>query len=446
MAAKKTTKKAAKAVSKKASIPACVADAPYSVLDNPEQFAKDTQEALEAALGRRKGRVTDFSSQEDVRIEMLPVRSFLLQYAMHYYGIPKGMTEIIARDRTGKTSFIYNLFGGFLAAGSPCCILVCDGKKQDRAWAARCLSTDARLAQRMNQAIHVIVSSNLDEMFEETKAWIKILRDPKSSTYVPMSVPIILAVDPVGKLATKAQSAGDAIYDGREKEKETEVGAKGNNWDRAKWHHDWMPRMGLLQIQFNAHLIVASHQNDGNVAGGTMLPSFIPQWSAESKNRTKNGGQALNQNVGLQLILVDRGLYYSAGEPVARKIMLRPYKNSYGPEGREIFFAIKSEDYDDREGYIDSGLRWDYAEVEWMAEHGHFGMRQTGASRPQIRFSSEELGFTQLTLVEAAKALANVPQEKYAQLGAKLGIPGYVDVYEKIMAHLAPQAQGGSDA
>jgi hypothetical protein len=441
MAAKKVTKKttkktvAKKAATNKTTLPKAAGS--FDLLGAAgKQFAADAVASLQTALGNKKGRLVDCTPQSELIIETLPVRSLQLQWGIDNWGIPKGSTEIVGKDRTGKSTLLYYLFGGFMLANSPCCVMVGENKPIETKWAVRVLSNDARIASAMVDVLLVIKTSNLDEMAEQLRTWASARRDPKDPAYVPMSVPIVVAVDPVGKFTTRSQSAGIAVYDGRDKEKISEIGGQGKNWERAKWLHAWMPIMSEMQRLFNLHTIYVSHQNDANVAGGMAPPSFIPQYSVDLNNRTKPGGNAINQNIGLQLVCAERGFYYSAGVPVGRRIAVRPYKNSYGVEGRIVHYALKGDNFNDREGYIDSGLRWDWSDLEWMAEHGYLGVRKTGATRAQERFSSAELGFTQLSLVDAAEELYRAPQEKFTELGCKLGLTGYVNVYERIMGEL----------
>lgn len=445
MAAKKSAaKKAAKkTVAKKAANPpnrALTATGSIDLLggDGSKSFAAGAGAALAAAMSRKKNRVVNFTTQAELRIEFLTVRSIYLQWCLGNWGIPKGQTvEIIAKDKLGKTSLLYWLFGGFLMQGSPCLVVVGENKPMDRPWAVRCLSADPKMANRMLEEIGMLTSGQLDEMHEYLKRWILICRDPESAHYVPLHVPLVIAVDPVGKLATRQEAAGGGyVYDDLVKADEADLADKGHNWDRAKWMHDFMRRNDALQAQNNVNTFFVSHQND-EAAGGKMRPSFIPQWSVDLSHRTKPGGQASNQSSCLQLVLADQGVIYSGGVKVARRIALKPYKNSYGTDERMCSFALKQSDHEDRPGYIDPGIRWDYTTLEWMAEHGLLGVKKTGQNSKDLRYSSVELGFTQLTLMEAARVIDTLPQEKIDELGKRLLIPGYIDIYQHIMDQVA---------
>lgn len=437
MAAKKTAKKTSKKVAKKSTASVKSPTGCFNILDADEDLADAVGRTMKATLERRKGREVNFSTQQDLMVDKLPLRPISFQWMINNRGIPKGVTNIIARDRFGKSSLVYNLFGGFMQGGHPCGILYCEGKPLEKEWAKRCLSSSQTLANKMARRLHVIQSSLLFEMAELVECWAKTLRDPTSETYVPLSVVVALAVDPIGRLATNSQAAGIAAFEGFDKQKQVDVGDKGHSWDRARWLHEWVDKLLLLQKQYNLHLIAVEHQNEANVAGGGAPTfAFLPQYSKDLGHRTKRGGQALNQVSNLQLTLAEKGYVYSAGEKIARRIIMSPYKNSYGTENRSCCFALKLEAGDDTDEFLDPGLRWDYTEVEWLAEHGLLGFRKTGATLAQERFSSSELNFTQLSLTEAAQAWRESDPRLQEELGKHLKIPGYLQVYEETMRDL----------
>lgn len=409
----------------------------FHVMEDPDQFSKGVASALRTVLTRRKGRETNLRPQNEMLIDTLPMRSLYFQWMINSRAIPKGVTNLVGKDRLGKTSLIWYLMGGFVQAGYPGLVAVCERKPVNAPWAARCITTERLVAEKMLQSVLTDTCQLLEEFAELAHEYCKVVRDPSSPQYVPLSVPIVLAADPINRLATNAQAAGISSYDGKDREKQVDIADHGHMWDRAKWLHDWVTRFLLDVDQYNVHLILSEHQNeDGPGGGGGKAPSFLPQYTKELNHRTKPGGQAINQVANLQLTFADKGYIYSAGEKVARRIILRPYKNSYGPEGRTCCFALKGDEFKDTDTYLDAGLRWDYTEVEWLAENGFLGFRKTGSTLAQERFSCPGLGLTQASLVEAAKGWREAPQELRDRLGEQLQIPGYVDVYAEIVKKL----------
>jgi hypothetical protein len=413
----------------------------FNVLDGGIDRSNALGEAIKTSLERRKGRVVDFCPQSELVIETLPLRKaehIELQWAINNVGIPHGFISVFGQDGLGKSSLVQNWLSAFMeGANAQCCVLVCEGKPLSREWAVRCMSPNRAVAAKMAEAVLIFNLAQLDEMFE---TWVEALRDPKLSTYVPPTVPIVAVIDPIGKLATKSEASGVYAYAGMDALDEVDMADRGHNWDRAKWNHEFVRKVGLLGHQHNLTVIAVEHQNDQAVGTGKSGPSFLPDWHTKLSHRTKAGGQGLNQVSALQIALADCGNIYSCGEAVARRIIGRAYKNSYGTDTRKFCFALKGENMlQDTDTSLDPGLRWDYTRLEWMMNQSLLGLRKTGSSRATERFSSAELGFTGLSLVEAAAVVQAMPLAVFESLGAKLMIPGFIDVYSTIMKQL-PEA------
>jgi hypothetical protein len=415
----------------------------FNVLEGGLERSRGVGEAMKKTLEARKGRIVDFTPQSELLIETLPLRKadhIELQWALNNSGIPRGFVSVFGQDQLGKSSLVQNWLSSFMEfANTPCCVLVCEGKPISREWAVRCMSPNRATAKAMAEAVLIFKVAQLDEMYEQFVDWVDKLRNRASEHYVPMTVPIVVVIDPVGKLATKAEASGIYAYAGMEQLDEVEMADRGHNWDRAKWTQEFVRKVGALGLRSNLTVIVVEHQNDqatgdGKKKGG---PSFLPDWANKLSHRTKSGGQGLNQVACLQIALAEVGNIYSCGESVGRKIIGRAYKNSYGGvETRKFCFSLKGAPYKDTEDTLDLGLRWDYTRIEWLVQQGLLGVRQTGSSRPAYRYSSADLGFTGLSLVDAAAVVQSLPLSVFEALGAKLMIPGFVDLYAQIMGAL----------
>lgn len=431
MAAKKKStkkvakKKPAKKVVKKTS-------GKFDALADGLDFAETVKAGMEKVLLRRTGRRVDFSSQSEVRQSQLPIRSFYLQWALNSRGIPAQSTfEVIGKDKLGKTSFIYNLMGGFMEEGSPCAIIVGENKPLTPAWAARCFHADPNTARKMCELLHVIKSSNLDEMHELLMTWLKVCRDPTSSAFVPMDTPLVLAIDPWGKLLTKSESKGVYSYGKLADEKEKGI-SEGSNFERSKWNAEWSRKLPALQREYNFLLIIANHQNVKlDMKGG--MPSYLPQSAIDLQNRTKSGGEATNQIAATQLIMLESGGVKCRDQRVAKKIRVRVYKNSYGPDGREFYTTLRHECYDDAPGYLDSAINHWLAMLPWFVDNSFLDFSETAK-----RFTCHTLGIVSQDALEASRAMASHPDmpDILERLGEQLKIEGYVDTYKRIVEEL----------
>jgi len=407
--------------------------------------AATMQNIIGKKLERRKGREVRMLSFSDSRVETYPSLSFFMDWLLNSRGLPQSIYNVIGRDGSGKSSFFFNLMGHLAVAGFKPFYYACEKKDIDEQWAMRCFHTDPALAATISRIASITPDlRSLDDLFENMVMTLKECRDAKSPLYASPDIPFAVFLDPLNKLPTAAQVAGIVAYDGQDKEDMVDLAEKGHSWDRAKWYHDMTQRLTAIQPEFNARFFIGEHQNQGNVAGGGPRGNaFTPEHTKEGANRTRPGGEAINQTAGIQFTLVERGFVYSAGEKIARRIQISALKSSHGPSKnvRVANFAIKQENFKDRPDFLDPCIRWDYTTLEWCVEHGYFGAAVTGKTIAQFRYNVEELGLRGLSLEEAAEALM-APEHRpmFERLGHDLKIPGYYSPAKVVQEGTAPEA------
>jgi hypothetical protein len=440
MSAKKTTKVTAKKVTakkvaKKIEEQTVSTSSGYNLLESASPVSK-LGNALAARLERRKGREVRMLSLAESKVELYPSLSLYADWLLNARGWPGSLTNIIGRDGTGKTSLLMYLIGVLAKANIPSVYIPCENKSLKPDWIRRCFDTNPAIANRIAEITPMLEHArSLDEMWESmTSIWQEV-RDPKSASFIPKHVPLATMLDPLNKLPTPSQMAGFIEYDGQQKEKTVDIADKGHSWDRAKWYHDMTQRLTGLQPNYNVRLFLGEHQNQLNVAGGGgKASSFTPEYMKEGANRTRPGGEALNQTADVQFILVDRGKIYSAGKAIARRIMISTFKSSHGPSKniRSAHFAIKQDGFRDTPEFLDPCIRWDYTTVEWFVEHGYLGARMTGGTLADYRYHIDSLGIRGASLEDAALQLF-LPENAhhFERLGHELGIPGYFSTQAK---------------
>jgi hypothetical protein len=446
--AKKESKRNGKAGKTKEA----AAEAPpaaFDLLKNRNRFIAASSAGLKKAIGRRKGRSVLVSSQADMRIGILPVESIYMQWAINSRGFPIGLTNFLGKDAVGKTSLVYYLMGHFMVNNIPCCVVPCEKKVVPIEWADRCLSRSRSQAFQLSEALVVLQDMLvLDEAVEKVTAWVTdVVRNPACEGFVPSHIPVAVFFDPLNKMATRAQAQGLVMYDGLDKEDVmVDLTDRGHMMDRAKFYQQMTIRLNNLQTGHNVHFIVSEHQNQddpmGQRSGGRKTQMFQTLTDKDSKNRTRAGGEAINQSAGMQITLVDCGKYYSGGEAVGRRIMARVLKNSYGGGERVFYYAIKSDGFNDTRVSLDQGIRFDWSEVLWLSDQRLLGFRRTGDSYKEERFSSDVLGISAATLCEAADIWTARKHEFQDELGKKLRIPGYYDPRAAILDEAGKEASG----
>ncbi len=400
--------------------------------DREESFGASLVSDLERIYRRSKRTMVGVSQDEVIR-NYMPINDFLLQWIIDSRGIEKKtFFEVIGRDSTGKTSLLYSLAGPWISQGSPLLVLSCEDKFLKRDWAARCMTRNPLLAEKLLPEIAIFRPRTLGEIAFQVRNAIKLTRDPESKYFIPTHIPLTIIIDPINKPATKSEAGGSNILFGdMSKADTTELGDRGHNWDRAKEMQDLIRRINLETPDANLIVLLGSHLND-DAAGKVKTNPFASEAQRDVAHRTKSGGQASNQTVALQVIVSYNGRIYCEGRPIADRILMKPFKNSYGTNYRSGCYAIMKEEIPEEFGQLPPALSWDLTTVEWMATEGIWGLKRVpSAPATAPTFSSDDLGITQVNILEAARALRAQPAERWEDLGRKLRIAGYVDVIQE---------------
>lgn len=436
-AKKKTTKKAAKKAAKVTPSEARPVSE-FNLLDR-EDFGSDMREVLDKKYSRSKRSALVFD-QSKINRDYLPLDSLYLQWAIDSRGIEKKtIVEIIGPDSTGKSSLMYWLMGGWMAANNPCYLFAGEDKLIKNEWAKVCMHPDPVIADKISRILNVQRATVLDELPFAIAELLKNIRDSSSKVHVPPHIPVVFGIDLINKIATKFQASGmETNFGDFSKETAGELGDRGHNWDRAKAYHDLITRLNLTVASYNAMYLVSTHQNDQAVGGP--MGGFMPEWRKSLNHRTKPGGQSINQSAALQLVLAPRGKIYCDGNAIAKRIAISPYKNSYGGDLRVCNMAIVS-NTGSVPGDLDPGIRWDIAMAEWFADESLFGMKRLAGPATAPKYSCGDLGLQSDNIVDAARAIRALPQTDIEELGRRLKIPGYITPIEDAVAEVKKEEQ-----
>lgn len=401
-----------------------MANSEFNLLDRAETFGATLKEQMEDTYRRKKRTPVIFEQDKIVR-DFLPVDSLYLQWCIDNRGIEKRtLFEIVGPDSTGKSSFLYWLMGGWMRHNVPGTMFAGEDKLMKKEWVLKLLSSDRDMAEKMIKVLNVQRMRVLDEILFALQATVDKVRSPESPNFVPPHIPFVIAIDLINKVATADQAGGIKTGFGDfSKEDVSDLGDKGHNWDRAKAYHDLINRANLLICESNLVFLITNHQND-QATGKKNSSPFAAEWQEGLAHRTKPGGNSINQTTALQLIFQPRGQIYCEGKAIASRVVVKPFKNSYGTNRRTCAFAIVPGD--EASGPIDTGLRWDLTTVEWFAEEGFFGMKRLASSPATApEYSCNDLGLRGANIVEAAAAVAAIPASDLEELGRTLKIPGY---------------------
>ena len=364
-----------------------------------------------------------FQSSSENASYYLPVPWLGLQYLVGRPGLPANtIIEFIGQESVGKSSLVYALMGHFVAHNIPCYYINSEPKILEGDWQARMVSTDPEKAELIKSVIDTHVMDSLDEMDAGIRNWITMQR---TELGVPLDVPLVCVVDSITKLLTPDEYAASGIAKRKPGEKSTGTGVtnvKGKIAAAATWMHTWDKTIKGFIRENNATIILVSGQNQDVDAGAT--PSFIPKSAMAKYNKTRRGGNAINQSACLQFTITYKaGVKNTSGELCGKEVLLFVAKNSYGPSFRELRYSImddRKENYNDIPGeYMQPAIRMSEAVVNALVERKAFGITLN-----RKRYSSSELDIYEASADTILNAITANPKW-LVEAAEYLSIKGY---------------------
>lgn len=363
-----------------------------------------------------------FGSSTQSARDYLPVPWIAFQYLIGRPGIPLNtITEFIGSESVGKSSLVYALMGEFVAHNIPCFYINSEPKALEPDWQLRLLGTDPIKGEKIRDAIDIQPLNALEEMDEHMRAWVKIKREDEG---IPNDVPLVVVIDSITKLMNPEEFAVSGLAKLKPGEKKKPEGV-GNVSQKpgvtAKWLHQWARLITPLLEQKNVTIIAVSGQNQNMDAGGG--PSFIKP--SEKRNKTRTGGNALNQSAALQFTVTYKGAYKNtAGVACGKEVLLFCEKNSYGPSFREVKYTLyddRNENYpEDLPGmYKQQAIDMDIALANLLVEK-----KVLGTSVTRKRYSSSKAEAYEMTAKGFVEHILAKP-ELFMQVVNDLSIKGY---------------------
>lgn len=366
--------------------------------------------------------VDGFKSLAEVAGEYLPIPWMAMQYVIGRVGIPiNTITEFIGAEGVGKSSLVHALIGSFAANNVPCLYINSEAKMLEPDWRLRLYSTSPELSEKIDMSVTYEALSTLDEMDVTLKEWVRTMRETRG---VPKDVPLVAAIDSVTKLLNpdEAEAAGwtdttkkDAIGKGI-----NEVSKKPGV--TAKWMHSWTRNLTPFLRENNVTILLVSGQNqDMNTAPS----AFIPAASLAKVNKTRIGGNAVNQSAALQFTMTKARNYKQGTEVMGKEVYLHGIKNSYGPSDREIVYRLYDNRAENFKGkdvpkkYLSPAIDMDEALCDLLVSKKVFGL--TVAMK---KYTSEELGLMKVKPADVVEVIERDPKKK-VECAKALSIYGY---------------------
>lgn len=390
---------------------------------NMQDILQEALIALRAKEARKKGiKVSNgFMSLDDIPSDtQLPLTAFPLQYVFGRQSFKPGtLIEIIGPEHVGKTTFVFSLLGMFMTACDhiPALYVNTEGRNKlfDNDRLKSCLSKSKAQADKFFKQILMFEGHAQKETLEAIDNWCMMTREIMTKNGIPDTTPILVAVDSLSKLIPVSEAKkfgyGDAA-------KANGLG-ESSNLEFSKMLQEWCRGRVEFLEKYNVFMILVSLQN--TKINMSAIPGQRPV--SDANNKTKIGGNAINQSAVTQFTLtrVDSIQHTVTKELISHIIKLNVVKNSRGPDKRFINYALRVGQLEDTDTTYEGAIDFNYGIPDMFAlKHVLSTVMKTKNS-----FTCRPLKATgDLSREEFINLFINNP-ELIAEVGKDLGIFGY---------------------
>ena len=356
----------------------------------------------------------------------LPLEPFTLQYVFgRKFFKPGTMIEIIGPEHVGKTTLVFSLIGMCMSADEgkiPALYVNTEGRNKLCApeRIERSLAANKQLAKSRMKNILMLEGHAQKETLEMMDMWCRMQRETMTKNGIPETVPMIVALDTLSKMMSRSESAALGYGGSGDAAKKAKGLGESSNLEFSKLLQEWCrARVDFLE-RYNVFMIIVSHQN--TKINMTMMPGARPV--SDANNKTKIGGNAINQSAVTQFTLtrVESIMASDKITALSHVIKLNVLKNSCGPDKRNILYELRVENMNDTEDTYEQSLNFNYGLAELFANKKLYGC----SMKTKTKFACRGLGFTggDITRADIAKAFLDNP-DLIQEAGMQLNIYGY---------------------
>lgn len=365
------------------------------------------------------------SDDFDIYLDNLP-----LQYVAARKQIATGtLVEIIGEDGVGKTTFALSLVGMGLRQ-KPYAValyLNAEGKNKlfDRDRIASCLSTNMKQAEELMQRVRWCDVSSLNQSLGIVASYCRLIRENFNKKGIPEDVsPIYVVVDTLSKLMPKSEAELLGFGEKASASSADVLMEDSSKLEFATAMQKWTRLVKTIMESNNACFLVVSHQNT-KIEMNSFAARFLTSAAMKEDNRTKIGGNAVNQSATIQFTL-------TKGKPVVREtsttktvigkiVKLKAVKNSSCIDSRSCPFYLNMDHSEDTDTDWVKPIDFNYGLPDVFAQTGLYGVKV--ASTMKDTFSSKPLQLENVDRKHMIEVLSS--EEIMREAPIKLYIRGY---------------------
>lgn len=405
--------------------------------DSPEIVMEDLITELQIASRANSAKLKKGDAVSGVELDplkeddptdiCLPLEDVTLQYVLAINAIRQGtIVEMIGEEGIGKTSFVFNLLGKGLRAHPYSAAIYLNSEGRNKLTSVSrlkaCMSKDKEESEQLFKRVIAGNVGSLNDALNSMVNYGQLLRQSLDKRGIAKKdSPIFIAVDTLSKLMPKSEAILAGLGD---KGVSKNIMEDTSNLEFAKTMQKWSRWVGTQLDEYGICLILVSHQNtkiDMSFAG-----KFLTQADMKENNKTKIGGNSVNQSATIQFTLTrSKALKHkttTSEETIGQVIKLKVVKNSNSVPDRKIYYKLNTNPKGETETQWPDALDFTYGLPEMFIQEHLYGVKVEASTKDT--FSSKPL---QLEKVERDLLIEklNTP-EVLKDVMTQLNIRGYI--------------------
>ena len=311
-----------------------------------------------------------------------------------------------------------------------------------------CLSTSRKESDELFNKIQYVEVHTLRQALELIHSIAKIYRGVATKRGFNEDSPIIIALDTVSKLMpnTEATAMG---YGGENKSASSAILEDSSNLEFSKMLQKWSRLIVDTLEKYNVFLVLVSHQNT-KIDMNSFTARFLTNASMTEDNKTKIGGNAINQSATIQVTLTkikEHTRKTTLGNVfLGHIIKLKVLKNSRNADKRSCFYELRVNELKDTDTTQESALDFSYGIPEMLIESKSLGLKVDSVQKDT--FISKALMMDGANREEVIDYLNHNP-DKLNEIIPNLGIRGKAVFKSSVDVNLEEplqESEGSEDA
>jgi hypothetical protein len=408
--------------------------------------ARKVQEQLLGMAARRTSnpRPATYAQASTVQQNQLPHAHFLMQWLTDSYGYPgSGLVNYVGDTSCGKTTkMLCDAAHIMHEKNAPLLYMSCEGKDKtmSRERMLRCMHHHPPTALQLLDNVSIEYTKSVLQLMPQMTNWAKVQREDQGTGRnlipgLPMTIPLLIIVDPFSRLMNAVESAGNVNWDKLSKEQRSEVGTHKVNMGHSKFAQEFCRWLQGFVDEYNVLVFFAHSRNDDVDFDGSAARAVqgMSEWKAHLMRYKFLGMSAFESLAALTFIMTSMELIKDPLDRkliVAKRVRCRLRKQSHGIGERMASWELRMHHakYDRLPDYLDPPIHYSEGFCDMLQEQKVLGTR----INPEGLVTVTDLGYKGLLPSQVDLLLHSRPKQ-LESIGEQLGINGYVSIVDQVI-------------